>query len=111
VTEAEPEAEPEPMERAFGDEPSEPRGEPTHPAPDEISLSAVFGEPASPAPAAPLPPRDEPDRAPGGFSFDEFFSAGGPEAADEPPAGASRDTLADDEGEEAFRDWLKGLKS
>lgn len=101
------------MDRAFGEgQEGAALGAPTQPAEDEVSLSAVFGE-------AP-PPRDEglplsaegetaADRAPGGFSFDEFFGR---------PAGSSaptvdrpqRDTLADDEGDEAFRDWLKGLK-
>jgi tetratricopeptide (TPR) repeat protein len=108
--EAAPAVEPEPMERAFGEDTPEPRGAPAHPAPDEISLAAVFGEPASPIPAAPAPPGDEPARSPGGFSFDEFFSGRTPDA-EAPPARTSRDTMADDEGEEAFRDWLKGLKS
>jgi tetratricopeptide (TPR) repeat protein len=104
--------EPEPMDEAFGDEP-EPRGEPTQPATDEISLAAIFGEQTASSPAPPVPPSADPgNRDPGGFSFDEFFSAvapGAPEAA--PPPRPPRDTLADDEGEEAFRDWLKGLKS
>jgi DNA-binding SARP family transcriptional activator len=104
-------SEPEPMDRAFGDEP-EPRGEPTQPAKDEISLAAIFGEQTapSPAPAAP-PPADAGNRAMGGFSFDEFFSATAPGAPEAAPHRPPRDTLADDEGEEAFRDWLKGLKS
>jgi tetratricopeptide (TPR) repeat protein len=106
-----PPAEAEPMDQAF-DEDAEPRGEPTQPAKDEISLAAIFGEtaPAAPAPA-PAPPVEPAGARPaGGFSFDEFFSP--PQA---PPAESaprpSRDTLSDDEGEEAFRDWLKGLKS
>ncbi|HET6922195.1 MAG TPA: tetratricopeptide repeat protein [Anaeromyxobacteraceae bacterium] len=113
ATEAAPEPtpEPEPMERAFGEEAVEPRGEPTHPAPDEISLAAVFGEQPPPAPPTPPPAREAPTRPPGGFSFDEFFSARRPAAPEAPPARAARDALADDEGEEAFRDWLKGLKS
>jgi hypothetical protein len=48
-------------------------------------------------------------RAAGGFSFDEFF--GKPAAGEAKPDDRSRrDTLADDEGEEAFKDWLRGLK-
>jgi hypothetical protein len=101
----------EPMEEAFGDESTEPRGEPTQPAKDELSLAAIFGE------APPSVPRAQPDvhaddaaRSPGGFSFDEFFSSGAPDASAEAPH-PPRDTLADDEGDEAFRDWLKGLKS
>jgi tetratricopeptide (TPR) repeat protein len=107
---------PTPMDRAFSEEQGDSAlGAPTHPAEDEVSLSAVFGE-APPPPE----PRDEglsrrtdgtagASRAPGGFSFDEFF--GRPAAA--PPASVERpqrDTLSDDEGDEAFRDWLKGLK-
>ena len=104
-------SEPEPMDRAFGDEP-EPRGEPTQPAKDEISLAAIFGEQSAPSPAPPAPPTAEPgNRAMGGFSFDEFFSAVAPGAPEAAPPRPPRDTLADDEGEEAFRDWLKGLKS
>jgi tetratricopeptide (TPR) repeat protein len=104
-------ADPEPMDEAFNDEP-EPRGEPTQPAKDDISLAAIFGEQqaVTTTPAPQPPPADA--RPVGGFSFDEFFSTtppGPPDGA--PPERAPRDTLSDDEGEEAFRDWLKGLKS
>lgn len=106
---------PEPMDEAFGAEAGDAAlGAPTQPASDEVTLSAIFGEPSAPAPREPAPPRAaEPQaaggRAPGGFSFDEFFGKPAPTA----PVGGTRpqrDTLSDDEGEEAFRDWLKGLK-
>jgi hypothetical protein len=109
--EAEAPPDPEPMDRAFEDEP-EAWGEPTQPAKDEISLAAIFGEQPAAAPPPPAPsPGDGGNRAMGGFSFDEFFSAAAPGAPEAPPPHPPRDTLADDEGEEAFRDWLKGLKS
>ena len=102
----------EPMDEAFGEEPGEIRGRPTQPAADEVSLAAVFGE-AAPAPPPSggqpaAPGGGEP--APGGFSFDDFFGKGGAPASEE-PGRAVRDTLADDEGDDAFRDWLKSLKS
>jgi hypothetical protein len=104
------EPEPEPMDEAFEDEP-EPPGEPTQPAKDDISLAAIFGEqPAAPAPPAP-PPAEPGGRPAGGFSFDEFFAAPPPHPAEGSAPRPARDTLSDDEGEEAFRDWLKGLKS
>jgi len=111
---------PDPMEEAFGsspegEPPEEPSiGAPTKPASDEVSLAAIFGDPGAPAePAKPAveEPRPAPGgRTPGGFSFDEFFGkpvATGTETADK----SRRDTLADDEGDEAFKDWLKSLKS
>lgn len=109
---AAPGPEPEPMDRAFGNETPEPRGEPTHPAQDEISLAAIFGE-QSPPPASPeaAPAAETAGRPAGGFSFDDFFSAQPPAPSEAAPPRASRDTMADDEGDEAFRDWLKGLKS
>ena len=103
------------MDRAFGEGQEEAAlGAPTQPAADEVSLSAVFGEAPTPAPRDEGLPRraageTAADRAPGGFSFDEFFGRPAGSAAptvDRP----QRDTLADDEGDEAFRDWLKGLK-
>jgi hypothetical protein len=103
------------MDEAFSEEQGDSAlGAPTQPASDEVTLSAIFGE--APAPAAPPQPPPRPaepkvaaGRAPGGFSFDEFFgkpTGSAPESGDRP----QRDTLSDDEGEEAFRDWLKGLK-
>jgi tetratricopeptide (TPR) repeat protein len=104
---------PEPMETAFGEEGGEIRGAPTQPAADEVSLAAIFGETAPAPPPAAGPAgggRGEPEHAPGGFSFDEFFAKGSQGDAAE-RGRAPRDTLADDEGDDAFRDWLKSLKS
>jgi hypothetical protein len=103
----------EPMDEAFAEEPAEIRGQPTQPAADEVSLAAIFGEAP---PAAPPPPEGErgtqpgAERPPGGFSFDDLFGKGSAPAAAEPSPPA-RDTLADDEGDDVFRDWLKSLKS
>jgi tetratricopeptide (TPR) repeat protein len=106
---------PEPMEEAFSEERGDAAlGAPTQPADDEVSLSAIFGESPSPgalektAPSRAVEVPTAAARAPGGFSFDEFFG----KPAGTAPAGGRphRDTLSDDEGEEAFRDWLKGLK-
>jgi tetratricopeptide (TPR) repeat protein len=103
---------PEPMDEAFEEEPGEIKGQPTQPAADEVSLAAIFGD------SAPTPPPsgEEPEaqgggeRAPGGFSFDDLFGKGGAQGSAE-QARPARDTLADDEGDDAFRDWLKSLKS
>jgi hypothetical protein len=104
------------MDEAFGEELGDAAfGAPTQPADDEVTLSAIFGEPSLPAVAEeparlrPTEPKAAAARAPGGFSFDEFF---GKPTGSAPVAGGRphRDTLSDDEGEEAFRDWLKGLK-
>jgi hypothetical protein len=106
---------PEPMDEAFSEEQGdEALGAPTQPADDEVTLSAIFGEPSASEPsrqpvASRAPEPSAPGRTPGGFSFDEFFGKPAravPASAGRPP----RDTLSDDEGEEAFRDWLKGLK-
>jgi len=109
---------PTPMDRAFSEEQGDTAlGAPTQPAADEVSLSAVFGEaPPPPAPKENAPRKAEASaaqgRAPGGFSFDEFFGKPAGSAGSVPAGGdrPQRDSLADDEGEEAFRDWLKGLK-
>jgi tetratricopeptide (TPR) repeat protein len=111
--------EPPPMEAAFGGESAEREdealGAPTRPASDEVSLAAIFGEPSAPprtSAAAEIArePAPKATRAVGGFSFDEFFGKpGAAEAKADTPS--RRDTLADDEGEEAFKDWLRGLKS
>ena len=103
-----------PIDRAFSEAHGDSAlGAPTQPAADEVSLSAVFGEAPSPPLKGPMPHQAEASagqgRAPGGFSFDEFFgkpAGSAPVGGDRP----QRDSLADDEGEEAFRDWLKGLK-
>ena len=106
-----------PLQSAFGaeteeEDAAEAPGSPTVPAPDEVSLSSVFGEPV--VPNAPAEPGGTPGPAPplpGGVSFDEFYGqAKGevPEDAEEaPPPRASGGEVSDDE----FKDWLEGLKS
>ncbi|MEE9534756.1 MAG: hypothetical protein V3W06_10060, partial [Acidimicrobiia bacterium] len=78
-----------PLESAFDtSDGSEIPGAPTHPAPDDASLSSVFGE------------ED-------GVSFDEFFGEKAPkqETKEETePSEPKRD-------EDGFKAWLKGLKS
>ncbi|HEX7024852.1 MAG TPA: tetratricopeptide repeat protein [Gemmatimonadales bacterium] len=86
-----------------------PAGEPTRPAQDTLSLSAVFGDEASPsrpAGAQPAPATGEP-------SFDEFFAPGGSADAELPrPPGGGPDTAASQVPEdlEQFNAWLRGLK-
>lgn len=80
-------------------------GAPTRPAPESLSLSAVFGEespPTGPA-GAPPPPGESP-------SFDEFFAAHG--ATDTPVSPApGRPAPGTEEGDlEQFNDWLRSLK-
>jgi tetratricopeptide (TPR) repeat protein len=103
---------PEPMDEAFAEGPGEIRGQPTQPAADDVSLAAIFGDaaPAPPPPAGESDAHGDGERPPGGFSFDDFFGKGGAEESAE-QGRAPRDTMADDEGDDAFRDWLKSLKS
>jgi len=130
--------------------PSRPHGEPSHPAQDHISLDTVFGDegggggghratestpsPAGAAPTAPL--SGPPDGAKtGGFSFDEFFAGGKPDAAaggagaapgseggktggaagSKTPGGRTSGRTQrppEDEAEaDQFQQWLKKLKS
>jgi hypothetical protein len=106
-----PSPEPEPMDEAFAEEPGEIKGQPTQPAADEVSLAAIFGDaaPAPPPQAKPESP-DDGGRPPGGFSFDDMFGKGDAQRPAD-SARPARETLADDEGDDAFRDWLKSLKS
>ncbi len=91
--------------------PRRPGGDPTRPAQESLSLSAVFGEEAAPVGPTSGPPAS----AEGEPSFDEFFSpAGGeadvvelpprrPQATEPAPAPGSEDL-------EQFNAWLRGLK-
>jgi hypothetical protein len=82
-------------------------GEPTRPAQDALSLSAVFGDEAAPAgPASPPPSPAEP-------SFDEFFAPGASADAELPrPPGQESAAGASQAPEdlEQFNAWLRGLK-
>jgi hypothetical protein len=101
-------------------------GEPSHPAQDHISLDTVFGEeggspvaPAAPAPDAPAQPEASKT---GGFSFDEFFAGGKPDA-DQPAqssaktpggsrtSGRTQRPPEDETDADQFQQWLKKLKS
>lgn len=88
--------------------PRRPVGEPTRPAQDALSLSAVFGDEASPSgPAA------TPAESAGEPSFDEFFAPGAsaeselPKSPETEPATAASQVPED---LEQFNAWLRGLK-
>lgn len=78
----------------------EPGAEPTRPAADALSLSAVFGD----EPPATLRPEPEPAPASADPSYDEFFGA----SPSEPAAAPS--PRGDGEDLRQFNEWLKGLK-
>jgi hypothetical protein len=75
-------------------------GEPTRPADDRLSLSAVFGDDSSPVPPA-VPAAQAGD----GMSFDAFFDAT-PTAEPAPRRAAARD----DDDLDQFHAWLQNLK-
>lgn len=84
-------------------------GEPTRPAQESLSLSAVFGEEALPAGPAGAPRED----SAGEPSFDEFFApATGPSAETELPRAPDSDARSAQVPEdlEQFNAWLRGLK-
>ena len=90
-------------------------GAPTRPAQDSLSLSAIFGEDASPVPPTVGNGSDSATATPsglsnGGVSFDQFFGdqSGGAETA-----GAGRRPSragGADEDLDQFQNWLKSLK-
>ncbi len=85
-----------------------PGGAPTRPAPDHLSLSAVFGEDVSPVPPAVRTPEPAGKPAAGdGVSFDEFFSGGGSVGA---PSRARVPRGRDDDDLDQFHVWLQNLK-
>lgn len=101
------------LESAFGEEPldSDAPGSPTVPAADEVSLSSIFGEGAAPPASAPgTAPTEQPPRASGGVSFDEFY---GQSQEEEPaqPEEPEADAGGEERSEDDFRDWLEGLKT
>jgi len=111
---------------------SEARGEPTRAAADVLALDQVVGDaaprtsaaPQRPAPAAPSASSSTAapaPGAPGGFSFDEFFNAGGaaeskaspaaPSSAPQASGSRARPPVEEDGDLDQFQSWLKGLKS
>jgi len=90
-------------------------GAPTRPAQDSLSLSAIFGEDASPVPPTVGNGTETPATTPaglsnGGVSFDQFFgdqSGSGDSTA--PVRRASRAGGADEDLDQ-FQNWLKSLK-
>jgi tetratricopeptide (TPR) repeat protein len=87
--------------------PRRPLGEPTRPAHDALSLSAVFGDEAAPAGPASAPP----DNA-GEPSFDEFFAPGASAESElpKPPGSEAGAASQVPEDLEQFNAWLRGLK-
>ncbi len=88
--------------------PRRPAGEPTRPAQDALSLSAVFGDEASPSgPAA------TPAESAGEPSFDEFFAPGASAESELPKSPGTESAAAASqvpEDLEQFNAWLRGLK-
>jgi len=90
-------------------------GAPTRPAQDSLSLSAIFGEDASPirptvTPATPSADTSGSDAGKAGVSFDQFF---GDRTAGPGPGPASVRRASQGGREEdldQFQNWLKGLK-
>ncbi len=85
-------------------------GTPTRPAGDHLTLSAIFGDDASPVPPVVRSARAHRpatgDRS--GVSFDEFYGGSGQRTGAPRPAGASADGAEDDLDQ--FHDWLQNLK-
>ncbi|MDH3290779.1 MAG: tetratricopeptide repeat protein [Gemmatimonadota bacterium] len=73
------------------------------PAPSSGRDHSEGAPPGGAVPSSPAVP-DSPEKTDEGFSFDEFFGVPKP-GTDEP-----RESDDDDEPEDGFRDWLKGLK-
>lgn len=91
--------------------PRRPAGEPTRPAQESLSLSAVFGEEAGQSP----PAGGTPEVREGEPSFDEFFApAAGTSSDAELPKAAPAEGAATPaqvpEDLEQFNAWLRGLK-
>lgn len=106
---AAPPDDPGPMDEAFADADPPLGGEPTRPANEPLSLSAIFGEDSSPIPPAIAGPDAGETGRRAGSSYDEFFG--------EPPAESSggrtrtiRMSDADQDDLDQFHKWLKGLK-
>jgi hypothetical protein len=112
------EDEPTLLETAFMQS-TEPAGEPTEPAGEEMSLASVFGDAGSrqePSPPPPAP-QGEPSSASDGMSFDDFFGKDAGSSPPEEPAapgealGESEEAPPPADDDEEFKAWLKSLKS
>lgn len=89
-------------------------GAPTRPAQDSLSLSAIFGEDASPVPPTVGGSGESTAGATaglssGGVSFDQFFGEQTPAAEGQVGRRASRAGGADEDLDQ-FQNWLKSLK-
>ena len=82
-------------------------GSPTRPAPDHLTLSAIFGDDASPLPPVMRPPPARPasDR---GVTFDEFYGA--PAGSSSPGHERTTRLAQSDDDLDQFHDWLQNLK-
>jgi hypothetical protein len=84
-------------------------GEPTRPAQDPLSLSAIFGEDTSPVPPA-LGRGSAKAEGEEGFSFDNFFGdEKGAGSSKRPSGGPPKGREAEDDLDQ-FQSWLQGLK-
>jgi hypothetical protein len=83
-------------------------GSPTRPAPDHLTLSAIFGDDASPLPPVMRPPPARPtqDR---GVTFDEFYGAPASGTSSQGRERTTRLAQGDDDLDQ-FHDWLQNLK-
>lgn len=93
----------------IGDTGQEVVGEPTRPAQDSLSLSAIFGEDSSPVPPAVGRGSAEAEKGEG-FSFDSFFGDEEGESGPKPPSGGQSKAREDEEDLDQFQSWLQGLK-
>ncbi len=112
---ARPSAPPEPPEAPAVEGSEEPSsevvGEPTRPADDRLSLSAVFGEDPSPVPPAVAGTAEQTDEASvEGFSFDSFFGGERGDPGRRRPASRRARSQEDEADLDQFHSWLQGLK-
>jgi hypothetical protein len=86
-------------------------GTPTRPAADHLTLSAIFGEDASPMPPMSRKPRmaGAPPAEQGGVSFDEFYG-GPPSQGNAPRSAGSPEGAPGEDDLDQFHDWLQNLK-
>jgi hypothetical protein len=106
-----PEASPTPEARDLANSGQGVVGEPTRPAQDPLSLSAIFGEDSSPVPPAlGRGPADAEGEAAGGFSFDNFFGDEKGESGSKRPSGIRPKGRENEEDLDQFQSWLQGLK-